>query len=81
MSLGDQAREGILIPRLKLALGVLTSVEQLVKVVRPPWSPECSLAVVPRVLVLVARPPLVARGFLGRGSSRVGPGRPPPLVA
>ena len=27
-----------IIPRLKLALGVLTSVEQLVLVVRPPWS-------------------------------------------
>ena len=48
-------------PWLKLALGVLTSVEQLVLVARPAWCVRVPWPGVPRLLVLAARPPWCAR--------------------
>ena len=59
--------------------GSLALVPRVLVLVSRPLGPlEGSLALVPRVLVLVFRPLGPPRGFLSLGSSRVGPGVPPP---
>ena len=43
------------------------------------WLLGVSVALVPRVLFMVARPPWFLEGFLGLGSSRVGPAVATPI--
>ena len=54
-------------PRLKLALGVLTSVEQLVPVLRPPACPEVPRGLGSSPVGSCAAPPCLSRGSSGLG--------------
>ena len=57
----------VVVPRLKLALGVLTSVEQLVPVLRPPGFPEVPRGLGSSPVGSCAAPPCLSRGSSGLG--------------